>query len=1406
MSLQALSDYTIVSRYSRYNKEKKRRETWNEMIDRVFDMHATKYVDALKNEEFRQEFEFAKEMVKKKRVLGAQRILQFGGEPIFKHNAKVFNCFSKETEFITSHGVKKFSDYKHGDEVKVLTHKGQWRYGTVKNYGVQPLNEIVINRGKAVHKVYATANHRWLLNDDQETTNLKVGDSLLASKNIFNFNYDAADPLEKLYWCYGLVFGDGTKIQKNGEYKYSMVRLCGKDKQYESRFLEMGFESSSPISCKGDVICYTGKYLKTAPNPEVDSVELVRAFCAGYLAADGAKNSNPEKTTPFTSIQSSEQDHIDFIRRCFPMVGLYIVSETELTGQETNYGVRPYTISFKINNSLGREDKYRSKFNVIEINPTERIEDVWCLEVYEDNSFVLPFGVTTGNCSYGYIDRPAAFNEAMYLLLCGCGVGFSVQTKHIGKLPDIQPRTKGKKVFVAEDSIEGWADCIAAIMSSYFVGGGVLAEYEGYEVEFDLSNIRPEGSLIANQFKAPGPKGLESSLDKIKSLIEARLANGENRLRSIDAYDSIMHFSDAVLSGGVRRSATICLFSKDDEEMMKAKTGDWYIKNPQRGRSNNSVLLVKDKVSHDEFKEIMKSTRAFGEPGFVFSESEDIGYNPCQNASAPILTKKGIATFGDLKEGDEIWSETGWTRVIKKWSNGIKKVYKYTTSAGIFYGTDKHRIVSGGEKIQVGQAETIDVLSGPFSSEVILSEQDIMDGLVLGDGTVHDVNNKKVLLHIGEDDGDYFSSEISDFIIKRYYPDEDTTAYIVNTTITKDELGKTYDRAIPDRFFYGDRNKVCGFLRGLYSANGSICDNRVTFKTASPKIREGVQHMLSSVGIRSYFTTNKERSVKFANGDYICKESYDINITVDKIKFFKIIGFIQKYKTEKLEKLIEKSGKSKKPAKTTFEIKSVEFLSEEEVFDITVDNEPHTYWTGGLNVSNCVEIGLYPQTKDGRSGWQFCNLTEGNGKFCDTEEKFFEVCRASAIIGTMQAGYTQFKYLGKETQEITEQEALLGCSITGIMDNPQILLNPEIQRKGAEIVKSVNKKISALIGINQAARTTCVKPAGSTSCVLSSSSGIHPHHARRYIRRVQANRNEFPVQHFKKINPLAVEKSVWSTSGTDEVISFLCEVPKGAITKNNLRAVDLLDKVKLTQQNWVEAGTDQNLCSVPYVRHNVSNTITIKDNEWDEVTEYIYNNKEWFAGISLLAASGDLDYPQAPFTSVLDEKELVAEYGPGAILASGLIVDGLSVFDNNLWAACDTLNGIGEKLEDMSEPEEKQKPSRKNYKTEKEYSSALAKYAIELNAFFRDKGRYRVWELKKDWVRRADQFTERYFDGDKRKMTHCLKHCYTLKQWIDLKREYKEVDWSKAIEETEDYVSADTLGAQACAGGSCELR
>jgi len=310
-----------------------------------------------------------------------------------------------------------------------------------------------------------------------------------------------------------------------------------------------------------------------------------------------------------------------------------------------------------------------------------------------------------------------------------------------------------------------------------------------------------------------------------------------------------------------------------------------------------------------------------------------------------------------------------------------------------------------------------------------------------------------------------------------------------------------------------------------------------------------------------------------------------------------------------------------------------------------------------------------------------------------------------------------------------------------------------------------------------------------TSCVLGTASGIHPHHSKRYFRRVQANKLEFPAQKFMEENPLAVEESVWSANNTDLVVTFLCEVPAGGIIKNSVSATDLLERVKLTQQNWVEAGTNKKLCTDASLRHNVSNTITVQPDEWEEVANYIYKNRKWFAGISLLPASGDKDYPQAPFTTVHTPTEIVREYGDGAVMASGVIVDGLKAYNNDLWKACDVALGITNGVHDPG-PE----PEFPKNKTNK----ALAEYY----------GQKEEWEemfQKWNWIRRAKQFAERYFGNDLRAMTYCLKDVHNWKLWCDLSREYKDINWSDVVEENPFFEDIDTMGAQACAGGKCTL-
>ena len=517
------------------------------------------------------------------------------------------------------------------------------------------------------------------------------------------------------------------------------------------------------------------------------------------------------------------------------------------------------------------------------------------------------------NCTFGICDRLEFFSEGLYLLLCGTGVGFSVEFEHVEKLPALAYSVDEGNVvhFTVPDTIEGWADAMHELIKSYV---------DGYLVEFNYSRIRPRGSLLKTSGgRAPGHVPLRRALERARNILDGALGR---KLKPIECYDIMMHAADAVIAGGVRRSATICLFSPDDGEMMNAKRGNWFSENPQRGRSNNSVKLIRNETSKAQFLRIFKKQKEWGEPGFYFSNALSHGCNPC-------------------------------------------------------------------------------------------------------------------------------------------------------------------------------------------------CE----------------------IGL------NPHLEVKDADG----------NITIE-------------------------------------------------------------------------------------SGWQFCNLTEINGAKLQSEEDFRIAVRAATIIGTLQAGYTTFPYLGETTEKLCRREALLGVSITGMMDSPAVTLDPVMQKKMAKYAIEVNREVSLKIGTEPAARLTCVKPAGSTSLLLGTASGIHPRHARRYFRRVQANKTDPVYKFFNSQNPHMCEDSVWSANKTDDVITFCVEAPEEAILRSEMSAIDLLKHVHSTQQNWVIPGTARPE-SNPGLYHNVSNTLTVRDDEWDAVAEYIWENRADFTGISMLAASGDKAYAQAPHEEVLSAQD-----------------------------------------------------------------------------------------------------------------------------------------------------------------------
>ena len=1390
---QLMADAKFYESYGRYRDDLDRYETWEESVQRVMDMHYTKYKDVL-SPELEELMQFAQKAYSDKLILGAQRALQFGGEQLLAKNAKMYNCFSEDTSFVTVNGIKTFKDFNNKDTTTVLTHTGKWKKAIVKQYGKQQLNLVTFKRNSTLHEIKVTGNHRWLLNNGTETTSLKVGDQLRKPYGTFNdFNYDDASPFEKLYWCYGMVYGDGTKIKnKKGEYKYSMIRLCERDTQFEYRFKEVGFKTSTNQSLKGDTFAYTGSYLKTPPNPDVDAPNLVRAFVAGYLQADGEKNrSNSKGTSKYVTIQASDEEHINFIRNCFPIAGVWIISETDLTNQVTNYGIRPYTIKFRINDSM--DSKFTSLNTVVSIKPYET-QTVWCLEVEDDHSFVLSNGIVTGNCTSSYCDRSAFFKEAFWLMLCGCGIGFSVQKQHIAKLPNIKPRNKQSKAFVVQDSIEGWANAVGALMSSFF---DEESEYAGRKIYFDTTNIRPKGAEISGGFKAPGPEPLDKALKLIEQLIKDELSLGATKLRPIVAYDIMMYIADAVISGGVRRAATICLFSHDDIEMITAKTGDWFIKNPQRGRSNNSAVLLRNSTQFEEFEEIMKSVQHSGEPGFVWTDDLEILFNPSLRKGTNVLTKEGIIPIEKLENKDiQVRDIDGeWKNAKCRLSGKNKPLYKLRIGNRYdYYATKEHKWaviykdgmvkkttteLLPGDKIPRNHLTSLDDSinkKGNYSDGFLI-------GWLYGDGWITDKPDRRIYgFIVSEKDN---KSGIADILVNKLNSIKNNNTRKVKANIRQKEGQKPWyefcssDKNVDSYFkeFKVDKKEYGlpaslfdfsfseeyrkGFIDGLYSADGFVAKdkNGIGFTTSQPKMADDLIEFLGFYGIVCY-RTNRKHTASFPNGKDYHKEYLSIRININKQEdiwwWRKTFKFTHKDKQEVLNN--KKFSRFYYPKQSYTTVTSVEDSGlKEDVWDISVYADNHCFQLSHCITGNCVEVGMYGYTASGQSGWQMCNLTEIAGARSTSLEIFLKQCKAGAILGTLQAGYTTFDYLTDATKEIVEREALIGVGITGWMNQPDILFDKENQRLGAEEVKKWNKIVADLIGINQAARTTVVKPSGNASVLLQCASGIHGEHAPRYIRHVQMNKLTEVAKLIKKTNPTMVEDSAWG--GEDYVIGFPIEPIKGSIYKKDLLGVKQLEYVKNAQENWIEYGTNKELCVKPFLRHNVSNTITVDD--WEEVTKYIYENRNSLCGISLLPAAGDKAYPQAPFTEVLTHQQIVDKYGEVALFTSALIEAGLLAFHHNLWTACDTALGFGEELtEDHKDL------------------------------------------LKRDFIRRFDKFSVNF--SSKEECANCLKDVYNLHKWWRITSSTTDINWATDLGQKE-FVDINTLGSQACSGGKCEI-
>jgi len=829
------------------------------------------------------------------------------------------------------------------------------------------------------------------------------------------------------------------------------------------------------------------------------------------------------------------------------------------------------------------------------------------------------------NCAYCPVDHYKVFSEIMFLLLGGTGVGFSVQYQHVEKLPCIIKPTK-KRRFVVGDSIEGWADAINALIKSYMRGTSLPI--------FDFGDIRPKGAqLVTSGGKAPGPQPLETCLIRIKGILNE--VNDHEQLNTLQIHDIVCHIADAVLAGGIRRAALISFFSFDDDSMISCKYGAWWELNPQRGRANNSAVILRHRVTQKDFMGLWKKIEqsGSGEPGFYFTNDSDWLSNPCMSLDTKLLTPQGITSLRDISEGDVVWSGEKWTKVKRKWKTGNKKVFKYSTHNGYFLGTDNHEVYYLGQKVQVGKTEGIDTCLGPIPTTFKLYPTDVMDGLVLGDGTVHKASNNKVVLYIGDNDQDYHNSEIS-HLIKENKKGISPKAWDVHTSITHEELPLTYNRTIPKRFLEGSVNKKLGFLKGLFSANGGIVAERVQFKTTSFTLVQQVQEMLSSVGIKSSININKEVSIEHYNGIYTSRESYNLCINNHCIMFKEMIGFIQDYK-------MNRTVKDKQEKYNHSKIIKIEEIGQEDVYDITVEDEKHTFWTSGVLVSNCCEIALRP--------YQFCNLTTINAGSVVSQEDFNDRAKAAAFIGTLQASYTDFHYLRSQWKKTTEKDALVGISCTGIAS----LSNSIDLTLGSQYILEENKRVAALIGINPAARTTCVKPEGTASLVLGTSSGIHAWHSEYYFRRMRFSNNENIAIFLNSKVPKICEPDKMIPNTT--VVSIPVKAPNNSKTREET-SLEFLERVQKWNLEWIKPG-HQNGNNT----HNVSATVSVKADEWEVIGKWMWDNKKDYNGLSILPHDGGT-YIQAPFEEITKEEY---ETNLKIIKDANIVIDDILEYTDN---------------------------------------------------------------------------------------------------------------------------------------------
>lgn len=648
----ALQQFQYFDKYSRFDYSVGRRETWVETVDRAVNFLAELVLTNRPGTDLSLiPFDRIRQAILEMKVMPSMRLLAMAGEAARRDNTALYNCFSGDEKLVTRKGQVAFKDVV-GGTVDVLCVDGKWRPAEVRSFGQQALQAVTLkhwNGGKSGSKKYevkVTPNHRWLLHGEGETTSLGLWDKLVSPTLTI-----PEDELPREAVQHGYVYGDGTRMapHKGEEKKYAMVRLCGKDQRLaDTLFSE--FRKSYPPSYKGDCCVYLGprgywKDLPVDPTPE-----YVAGFIHGLYLADGSKT-----TAGNIRIDTLKQSLVDWLNEWAPVAGYKVLSQLEYGTEDdpgsTNLQKRSAPLQMVL---LGTGEAAILRVEKVGIAEPE---EVFCVVEPETHTFTLGNGQVTGNCSYIPIDDPEAWVEGLLISMAGCGVGFSVESMYVEELPRIHRQVKNSTpdLFIIPDTAQGWGDALRTGLQHWF---------EGFDVQFDYSLLRPAGAVLRTKGgRSSGPAPLREMLDFTRRRILARQGG---HLRPIDAHDIMCMVGNAAVAGGVRRTAMISLFDPDDEEMLTSKSGDFERDNSQRWNANNSAVWPDEGLTQQQVMEqvlaMVKSER--GEPG-IFSRSVAntmkperrqaamFGTNPCGEIS--LLPREFCNLSITVARADDTW-------------------------------------------------------------------------------------------------------------------------------------------------------------------------------------------------------------------------------------------------------------------------------------------------------------------------------------------------------------------------------------------------------------------------------------------------------------------------------------------------------------------------------------------------------------------------------------------------------------------------------------------------------------------------------------------------------------------------------------------------------------------------------